>query len=117
MRPLLTNGLNNTDKENKMAQASRIEGIAGGSRGSGGIAGSGGKFVNPQYKEVGSSVKVVKGNSGGGISNNFNELLRKGANKDATTTALRRKSGELAKTRASQVDVGKPAKTIKINSK
>jgi len=100
-----------------MAQASRIEGIAGGSRGSGGISGGGGKYVNPKYKEVGPTVKTVPGNSGGGPSNNFNELLRKGLNKDADTTAMRRKSGELAKTRASQVDVGKPAKTIKINSK
>ena len=45
-----------------MAQASRIEGIAGGSRGSGGITGPGGKYVNPKYKEVevGPSVKVIK---------------------------------------------------------
>jgi hypothetical protein len=34
-----------------MAQANRIEGIGGGSRGSGGITGSGGKNVNPVYKE------------------------------------------------------------------
>jgi 5-enolpyruvylshikimate-3-phosphate synthase len=45
-----------------MATASRIEGIAGGSRGSGGITGSGGKYVNPKYKEVGPTVKVVKAN-------------------------------------------------------
>ena len=32
-----------------MAISSRIEGIAGGSRGSGGITGSGGKNVNPVY--------------------------------------------------------------------
>ena len=34
-----------------MSAASRIEGIAGGSRGSGGITGTGGKNVNPVYKE------------------------------------------------------------------
>lgn len=45
-----------------MAQASRIEGIAGGSRGSGGITGAGGKWVNPKYKEVGPTVKVIKAN-------------------------------------------------------
>ena len=83
----------------------------------GGITGAGAKNVNPVYKQISPSVKTVPGNSGGGPTNNYNELLRKGLNKDATTTALRRKSGELAKTRASQVDVGKPAKTIKINSK
>lgn len=99
-----------------MSAASRIEGIAGGGRGAGGITGSGGKWVNPKYKEVGPSVKVVEGNTSG-PNKNFNEMLRKGLNKDATTTALRRKSGELAKTRASQVDVGKPKTTIKINSK
>ena len=82
----------------------------------GGIVGAGSKSINPIYKQVSPSVKTVPGNSGGGPSNNFNELLRKGLNKDADTTALKRKSGELAKTRASQVDVGKPAKIIKINS-
>ena len=60
------------------------------------------------------SVKVVPGNHG--PNKNYNELLRKGLNKDADTTALRRKSGELAKTRASQVDVGKPKAKVKINS-
>jgi hypothetical protein len=47
-----------------MATANRIEGIGGGSRGggrsSGGITGKGGVNVNPKYKEVGPSVKVVK---------------------------------------------------------
>ena len=35
-------------------------GVGGGSRGSGGITGSGGKWVNPKYKEVGPSVKIIK---------------------------------------------------------
>ena len=61
-----------------------------------------------------SAVKVIKGNSG--PYKNVNEMIRKGFNKDADTTALRRKSGELAKTRASQVDIGKPKTTVKINS-
>ena len=44
-----------------MAISSRGEsGVGGGSRGSGGITGSGGKWVNPKYKEVTPSVKVVK---------------------------------------------------------
>lgn len=39
-----------------MSAANRIEGIGGGSpRGVGGITGSGGKNVNPAYKEVGNS--------------------------------------------------------------
>ena len=42
-----------------MAQANRPEGLAGGGRGAGGITGAGGRYVNPQYKEVGPSVKVV----------------------------------------------------------
>lgn len=60
------------------------------------------------------SVTVVKGNSG--PNKNYDEMLRKGFNKDATNTAMRRRSGELARTRASQVDVGKPKTTVKINS-
>ena len=85
-------------------------------RSSGGIVGKGGSSVNPVYKESfpPSSVKVIKGNTG--PNKNFNELIRKGFNSDATNTALRRKSGELARTRASQVDVGKPSRTIKIKS-
>jgi hypothetical protein len=45
-----------------MAQANRPEGLAGGGRGAGGITGSSGKYVNPIYKEVGPTVKVVKAN-------------------------------------------------------
>lgn len=61
-----------------------------------------------------SAVKVVRGNSGPNA--NVNELIRKGFNKDATNTAMRRRSGELARTRASQVEVGTPRTTVKINS-
>ena len=43
-----------------MAQANRPEGLAGGGRGAGGITGAGGKYVNPVYKEVGPTVKVIK---------------------------------------------------------
>jgi hypothetical protein len=43
-----------------MAQANRPEGLAGGGRGAGGITGAGGRYVNPKYKEVGPSVKVIK---------------------------------------------------------
>jgi hypothetical protein len=60
------------------------------------------------------SVKVVPGNHG--RNKNFFEALRKGLNKDADTTALRRKSGELARTRASQVDVGTPKKVVQIRT-
>ena len=56
------------------------------------------------------SVKVIPGNHG--PNKNVNEMLKKGFNKEADTIALRRKSGELAKTRASQVDVGTPKKVI-----
>ena len=60
------------------------------------------------------SVKVVPGNHG--PNKNVNEMLRKGFNKDADTTALRRKSGELAKTRAGNVDVGTPKKVVQIRT-
>jgi len=60
------------------------------------------------------SVKVVSGNHG--ANKNVNEMLRKGFNKEADTTAMRRKSGELAKTRASQVDVGTPKKVVPIRT-
>ena len=60
------------------------------------------------------SVKVIPGNHG--VNKNYNELLRKGLNKDADTTALRRKSGELAKTRAGNVDVGTPKKVVPIRT-
>ena len=72
------------------------------------------KIVNKNIKASGGNVKVVSGNHG--PNKNVDEMLRKGFNKDADTTALRRKSGELAKTRASQVDVGKPKKVVQINS-
>ena len=60
------------------------------------------------------SVKVVSGNHG--ANKNVNEMLRKGFNKEADVIAMRRKSGELAKTRASQVDVGTPKKVVAIRS-
>ena len=60
------------------------------------------------------SVKVVPGNHG--PNKNVNEMLRKGFNKEADTIALRRKSGELAKTRSSQVDVGTPKKVVPIRT-
>ena len=60
------------------------------------------------------SVKVVPGNHG--PNKNVNEMLRKGFNKEADTIALRRKLGELAKTRSSQVDVGTPKKVVPIRS-
>jgi hypothetical protein len=75
------------------------------------------KAVKKTVKKVAepkSAVKVVKGNSGPNA--NYNELIRKGFNKDATNTAVRRKSGELARTRASQVEIGSPKTTVKINS-
>lgn len=100
-----------------MAKDSNISQTGGGVRVSGGITGKAGASVTPKYKESipPASVKVIKGNTG--PNKNFLEETRKGFNKDADTTALRRKSGELARTRASQVDVGKPKTTIKINSK
>lgn len=51
MKPLLLNGLNNTDRIT-MSAASRIEGIAGGSRGVGGITGGGAKNVNPVNRQM-----------------------------------------------------------------
>ena len=60
------------------------------------------------------SVKVISGNHG--ANKNVNEMLRKGFNKEADVTAMRRKSGELAKTRASQVDVGTPKKVVQIRT-
>jgi hypothetical protein len=60
------------------------------------------------------SVKVVSGNHG--ANKNVNEMLRKGFNKEADVIAMRRKSGELAKTRASQVDVGTPKKVVAIRT-
>lgn len=68
----------------------------------------------PSPRPVTGSVRVVPGNHG--VNKNVNEMFRKAFNKDADTTALRRKSGELAKTRAAQVDVGKPKAKVKINS-
>jgi hypothetical protein len=46
MKHSLHNGLNNTDKENKMA------GSFGNGRTTGGITGSGGNKVNPIYKPI-----------------------------------------------------------------
>ena len=60
------------------------------------------------------SVNVIPGNHG--PNKNVNEMLRKAFNKDADTTVLRRKSGELAKTRARNVDVGTPKKVVAIRS-
>ena len=56
------------------------------------------------------SVQVVPGKG------NVGEMTRKGLNKEADNTLARRKSGELAKTRAAEVNVGKPKTTVKINS-
>jgi hypothetical protein len=52
MRHLPRNGLTNTDKDYKMAMANRGEGLAGGSRGVGGITGGGAKNVNPVNKQI-----------------------------------------------------------------
>ena len=73
------------------------------------------KKVVKKVAEPKSAVKVVPGNAGRPNAN-FNELLRKGLNKDSSNTALLRKSGERAKRRASQVDTGKPKATVKINT-
>jgi len=42
-----------------MAKDSNISQPGGGARVSGGITGKGGSWVNPKYKEVGPSVKVI----------------------------------------------------------
>jgi hypothetical protein len=52
MRHSPPNGLNNTDKDYKMAMANRGEGLAGGSRGVGGITGGGATHVNPVNRQM-----------------------------------------------------------------
>ena len=101
-----------------MAISSRGEmGVGGGSRGG---FGGGGRSVKPSLKkklaEPKSAVKVIPGNKPGTSSGNVSEAIRRGFNRDATSTASRRRSGELAKTRASQVEIGTPNTTVKINS-
>lgn len=95
-----------------MAISSRIEGIAGGGRGSGGITGTGGKYVNPKYKEVGPTVKIIKQTEPG---------TRKALNAMEATRVSIIKSGHLTKGAAEPIiarnALGKPAKIIKINSK
>jgi len=73
-----------------------------------GIINDGGKNVTPIYKESipPASVKVVTPRVLNGVRNRI-----------STATAKLRKSGEAAKRSAADVVVGKPSKTIKINSK
>jgi hypothetical protein len=96
-----------------MATANRIEGIGGGSRGgarsSGGITGTGGKSVTPIYKESipPATVKVIPSMSDIARGNaNFAESIR------TQTISSKAWKDSVAK----NVNVGKPSKTIKINS-
>lgn len=77
-------------------------------RNSAGIINKGGKNVTPIYKESipPASVKVVTPRVLNGVRNRI-----------STVTVKLRKSGEAAKRSAADVVVGKPSKTIKINSK
>jgi hypothetical protein len=82
----------------------------------GGITGAGSKNVNPVYREVGPSVKVVKPTSA---------AARARKNADSADTARNTVDGTYAQRGAfgaglrndAKKALGKPAKTIKINSK
>lgn len=91
-----------------MAKDSNISQTGGGVRMSSGITGKGGSNVKPIYKESipPASVRVVPPSKMAGIKNRVENI-----------TVQLRKSGEAAKRSAADVNVGKPNKTIRINSK
>jgi hypothetical protein len=110
MKHSLHNGLNNTDKENIMAQTNRPEGLSGGGRGAGGIVGSSGKYVNPIYRQVGPSVKIKPADPRGRAAFNQSSFMK---TIDAGTGAAAKK-GAKATGVTGKKGVQPP---IKINSK
>ena len=111
-------------KPKKIISSRGESGVGGGSRGVSGIGGfgmpervrsrviakitgSGGANVSPIYKESipPASVKVVQPSRLAGVKNRTENV-----------TAKLRKSGEAASRSAADVNVGTPAKTVKINS-
>jgi hypothetical protein len=123
MKPLLNNGQKTTDKDNKMALPLIAAGIAARAiakkvttRAAGGITGGASKSVNPVYREIGSSVKVVKPTSDAArATKNAAETMRVTGAKSGTTSALH--SAITSAGKNLDKSMGKKTSTIKIKSK